>query len=401
MGLTVAQILLLAAGMPLLSFVLLIFFGRRMGYMAGAVGTLLIVVTLGLSVTASIEWVAKAEFNQRHYVEALAYPWITLPGVGAENPATPRVLANSVGSALVMGVLVDSLTVTMFVMVSLVASVVHLFSMAYMKEDPRYSRYFAYLGLFCFSMLGLVLANSLIQMFVFWELVGICSYLLIGFWFEKRGPALASKKAVLVNRVGDVSFLIGIGILLLHLGPASLTFFDGQGNAVLSSAVQTAVHQEMGGAEGLQGFARLLSPEGANYLTHNFGATFWGYNWLTWAGLCIFGGAMAKSAQFPLHVWLPDAMEGPTPVSALIHAATMVAAGVYLVARVFPILTMDARLVIAIIGCITLLAGALIALVQTDIKRVLAYSTISQLGYMMLFLGSGGWAMVFSLTAAL
>ncbi len=295
---------------------------------------------------------------------------------GGDDGSSP--VAPQSSPAISAGYLVDSLTITMFLTVTLIALLVHLFSIAYMASDERFSRYFAYLGLFCFSMLSLILSNSLVQLFVFWELVGICSYLLIGFWFERRGPATASLKAVIVNRVGDAAFLVGLGILMMHVGPNGLTLFDSEGSSLLVEGVRNSL--KMGSSE----FLYITTTGGG-------GAGFLGLHWLTWVGLCLFGGAAAKSAQFPLHVWLPDAMEGPSPISALIHAATMVAAGVYLVARIYPILTMDARLVIAVIGCVTLLMGALIALVQTDIKRVLAYSTISQIGYMMLFLGAGGY----------
>ena len=388
---TVSHILVYATLLPMLSFLLLIFFGKRIGKASGPIATVIIIGALGLSVFALIEWVGKPQFNDHHYVEASVFRWMPIASSPGETNMAPRSLTNVVGSAFVVGILVDSLAVMMFIVVTLVASVVHLFSVAYMAEDPRYPRFFAYLGLFCFSMLALIISNSLLQMFICWELVGVCSFLLIGFWFEKRGPAKASVKAMVVNRIGDAAFLIGLGILLSHLGATGLTLFDTSGHSVLAASVGNAVRHEVvvQGGTALEGISQLAASE--SFLMHNFGVTFLGLNWLTWAGICIFGGAVAKSAQFPLHVWLPDAIEGPTPVSALIHAATMVAAGVYLVARVYPILTMDARLVVSLIGCTTLLMGALIAIVQTDIKKVLAYSTISQLGYMILFLGAGGY----------
>ena len=247
---------------------------------------------------------------------------------------------------------IDSLTIVMFTMVTVVASAIFVYSIGYMHGDPRFPRFFTYLSLFGFSMLGLILSDSLLGLFIFWELVGLCSYFLIGFWYEKPSAANAAKKAFIVNRVGDFLFLIGIAIML---GTTGVVTLDG----VFSQVRQGA----------FAGHGALL----------------------TFAGICLFFGAVGKSAQFPLHVWLPDAMEGPTPVSALIHAATMVAAGVYLVGRIFPILTPTALLFIAYIGAITLIGSALIAIVMTDIKRVLAYSTISQLGYMILALGVGGW----------
>lgn len=256
------------------------------------------------------------------------------------------------------GIHVDNLTAIMLVVVTLVSSLIHLYSTGYMHGDPKYSRYFAYLALFSFSMLGLVLADSFFVIYCFWELVGLSSYLLIGFWFEKDSAANASKKAFITNRVGDVCMLAGILILFSTLGTFQFEeVFQGVADGHLSGGLLTA------------------------------------------AGILIFGGAVGKSAQFPLHVWLPDAMEGPTPVSALIHAATMVAAGIYLVGRVFVLFTADALLVIAYIGTITAFMAATIAMVQTDIKRVLAYSTISQLGYMLVGLGTGGYtAGLFHLT---
>jgi proton-translocating NADH-quinone oxidoreductase chain L len=263
-----------------------------------------------------------------------------------------------------IGIYVDSLTIAMFSMITLVATLVHVFSIGYMREDSRYPRFFTYLGLFCFSMLGLVIGGTILQLFIFWELVGLCSYLLIGFWYEKKSASNAAIKAFVTNRVGDFGFLIGFGILFYHLGNVTLPSLWG----ILGNA-------------GMLNEGTLPLPGGTTIT-----ATL-----LTVIGIGLFFGAVGKSAQFPLHVWLPDAMEGPTPVSALIHAATMVAAGVYLVGRIFPILTPDAKLFIAIIGCITLTMAALIALAQTDIKKVLAYSTLSQLGYMILAMGIGSW----------
>lgn len=248
------------------------------------------------------------------------------------------------------GIHIDNLTAIMLMVVTLVSSVIHLYSTGYMHGDPRYSRYFAYLALFSFSMLGLVLVDNFFGIYVFWELVGLSSYLLIGFWFERDSAANAGKKAFITNRVGDVGFFAGIMIIFTTLGVFNF------------EEVFTAV------ADG-----KLAG------------------GWLTAAGILLFMGAVGKSAQFPLHVWLPDAMEGPTPVSALIHAATMVAAGVYMVGRTFVLYTETALLVISYIGMITAFMAATIAIVQIDIKRVLAYSTISQLGYMMVGLGTGGY----------
>lgn len=243
----------------------------------------------------------------------------------------------------------DPLSLIMLLVVTGVGSVIHVYSLGYMRGDPGWSRYFACLSLFTFSMLGIVLANNFILMFIFWELVGVSSYLLIGFWFERPAAADAAKKAFLTNRLGDFGFMLGILIVWATLG--SIHF------ATLKETV-------------------LANPTALG-------------NVATLAGLLIFCGAVGKSAQFPLHVWLPDAMEGPTPVSALIHAATMVAAGVYMLCRVNFIFTPAALAVIAWVGGFTALLAALIATQQNDIKRVLAYSTISQLAYMMMAIGLG------------
>lgn len=251
-----------------------------------------------------------------------------------------------------LGVLVDPLTVSMLVVVTLVSLLVQIYSVGYMHDDPRFKRYYAYLSLFTFAMLGLVVSNNILQTLVCWEIMGVSSYLLIGFWFEKQSAAYAGRKAFITTRVGDLGFLIGVLLLFSHAGTFNFTqLSDHVQNGFLPATIAGA------------------------------------------AGLCLFWGAMGKSAQFPLHVWLPDAMEGPTPVSALIHAATMVAAGVFLVARnyfLFQALpwTLD---VVAAVGLFTAALAATMALVSTDIKQVLAFSTISQLGYMMLGLGVGGY----------
>lgn len=245
-----------------------------------------------------------------------------------------------------VGLLLDNMAVLMLVLVSVIALSVHIYSAAYMKGDPGIHRYWMYLSLFCFAMLGLVVADNLLLMYICWELVGFASYLLIGFWFTKDAAVQANKKAFIVNRIGDIGFLIGIGIVYSHLGTLDT------GTLVATPEV-------------------LPAP------------------WLTVAGLAFFLGAMAKSAQFPLHVWLPDAMEGPTSVSSLIHAATMVAAGVFLLARLFPVFNETVLLVIATTGAVTAFIAAYFALTQYDIKKILAFSTISQLGFMMVGIGIG------------
>ena len=260
-----------------------------------------------------------------------------------------------------LGFVLDPLAAAMLVMISLVSLCIFVFSVGYMADDKNFSRFFAYLSFFSGAMLGVVIANSLLLLFMFWELVGLASYLLIGFWIERPSAAAAAKKAFITTRIGDMGFFLGM--LWLYNRSGTLLFYDG-GRGCL---------------------------EGAGLALLGASATF--------IALLIFCGAVGKSGQFPLHVWLPDAMEGPTPVSALIHAATMVAAGVFLVARVYPLFSLGAingvtssLTVVVWIGVTTALMAALIAIAQADIKRILAYSTVSQLGLMMVSLGVGGVA---------
>jgi len=267
----------------------------------------------------------------------------------------PRRHGKNGAFALPMGIYIDPLTAVMLMVVCIVAALVQIYSLGYMHGDPRFARYYAYLSLFTFSMLGLVLAGTYILMFVFWELVGLTSYLLIGFWFEKKSAADAGKKAFITTKFGDLGFMLGLAILLFAVGTASL-------------------------------------PE-LNYMIANGQIPTGMMSLVVIAGILMFAGAVGKSAQFPLHVWLPDAMEGPTPVSALIHAATMVAAGVYLTARLMGVIMVSETMmyVVASIGAFTAFLAASIGLVQNDIKRVLAYSTVSQLGYMIMALGLAGY----------
>ncbi len=315
---------------PLISFTVLIFFGKRLGHKSAA-------VAIGASVlsfltAAPFIWGALQGQTYQH-----AFEWLQL----ADRPFP-------------FGLWIDSLSAMMLFVVTFVGSLIIIYSVGYMHEDPRFSRFFAYLSLFMAAMLSLVLSPNLIMFYMSWELVGLCSYLLIGFWFEKDSAAQASKKAFITTRIGDVAFFLGILLLFFTTGTLEL---------------------------------KNLNHEFLHHFAEHSRA-------LTLAGLLIFGGAVGKSAQFPLHVWLPDAMEGPTPVSALIHAATMVAAGVYLVARSFGLITSfpDSLTVIATIGTVTAFMAAFFGLTQTDIKRVLAYSTISQLGFMIAALGLKGYA---------
>jgi proton-translocating NADH-quinone oxidoreductase chain L len=324
---------------------------------------------------------------------------------------------------LSIGYYIDALTVGMFCMVSLIATCVHFYALGYMHDelhdftDPevtlsngeqltrpgRYHRFFQYLSLFSFSMLGVVIAGNMAMVFVFWELVGICSYFLIGFYIERHSASTAANKAFIVNRVGDFGMLIGMMALWSSLG--TFTFgdaHDAEGNVTehgVFSQLRTAENNyQLVPTDSMVAEQQRITPHGetasegepasADGPAEKNTAGQW---LLLIAGVGIFCGCVGKSAQFPLHVWLPDAMEGPTPVSALVHSATMVAAGVYLVGRFYPVFSPETLLVIAYIGCITLLIAATIAITAVDIKRVLAYSTISQLGYMMLSLGLGGW----------
>lgn len=345
---------------------------------------------------------------------------------------------------------IDTLTICMFCMVTLIATLIHFYAQGYMHEEEddevvdhevtledgshlkrpgRYHRFFQYLSLFCFSMLGLVLAGNVAMVFVFWELVGICSYFLIGFYIERKSASTAANKAFIVNRVGDFGMIIGLMIFWTGFGTLAFgDYKDASGHVVekgiFSIARPAENHHQLITPAGLvrlsarseireavqerraelreagleltatdrQQLIALKVSELRNDDPDDSSRPRYGYWLLIIGGLGIFCGCVGKSAQFPLHVWLPDAMEGPTPVSALVHSATMVAAGVYLVARFFPMFAPEVLLVIAILGVITLFMAATIAITATDIKRVLAYSTISQLGYMMMALGVGAWA---------
>ena len=265
-----------------------------------------------------------------------------------------------------IGFSIDRLTAVMLLLVTTVSSLVHIYTIGYMRGDPGYARFFSYIALFTFSMLMLVMADNLLQLFVFWEAVGLCSYLLIGHWYDRPTACAAATKAFLVNRVGDFGFMLGL--LLVWYSFGSLDYQE-----IFPRAHESAAD-----------VMNILGP---------FGGT-WDVSVLTLICLLLFTGAIGKSAQVPLHVWLPDAMEGPTPISALIHAATMVTAGVFMVARLAPLynLSPTAMTVVAITGGVTMVVGATIALTQTDIKRVVAYSTVSQLGYMIMACGLGAYA---------
>ncbi|MCE5313814.1 MAG: NADH-quinone oxidoreductase subunit L [Armatimonadota bacterium] len=329
--------------LPVVAFVLIIAFGRKLPGQGAYVAIFGMLSSLVMSAIVAAQWFLGAHEGPFSVV----VPWMP------------------VGNVIVdMGFSVDALTCVMLLVVTIVASMVMIYSTGYMHGDKRYPRYFAYLSLFSAAMLALVIANNILLMFMAWELVGLTSYLLIGFWFEKPSAMKAAKKAFLVTRVGDVGFMAGMMLLFIKTG--SFNLFGSHGVFENLDKLQALVH---------------VGP--------------WMIPLAGLAALLLFCGAVGKSAQFPLHVWLPDAMEGPTPVSALIHAATMVAAGVYLVARMYPVYLADASgvalHVVAYTGAFTALFAASIGIAQNDIKKVLAYSTVSQLGYMIMALGVFGY----------
>ncbi|MFM7839804.1 MAG: NADH-quinone oxidoreductase subunit L, partial [Chitinophagaceae bacterium] len=343
----VTQLTLAILALPFIGFVALGLWGKTVFRSAAG-----IVSTLLLSGAAVLSWVVAAHYFFPEGSAAATHPlqvlqrwsWLVLPN----------------GLTIEVGLLLDPAAVMMLIVVTGVSLLVHIFSMGYMKGESRYPTYFAYLSLFTFSMLGIVLSSNLFQIYMFWELVGLSSFLLISFYFYKPAALAASKKAFIVTRFADLGFLIGILILS----------FQGE-----SLDVPTL----------LQRFTDVQS----GFYAKAAATSFLGFSVLTWGLLLIFMGGAGKSAMFPLHIWLPDAMEGPTPVSALIHAATMVVAGVYLVARLFPLFSLDAVAMqaIALIGIFSAVLAAVIACTQSDLKRVLAYSTMSQIGFMMFSLG--------------
>ncbi len=468
---TIPSLLGLAWLTPLVSFVLILFFGPKMGHSgknAAWVATAAIVLSFVLSLVAASQWFmaypVKAVDHGAHHGEHVSRSSSSLfaaePDAGkgeahghgddghhgdAQHDASEHAGRSHVQALagdwytlyeggdlkLSIGWYVDALTVLMFLVVTFIASCIHVYATGYMHDElhdftdeevtldsgehlvrpGRFPRFFQALSIFCFSMLGIVIAGNLAMVFIFWELVGICSWFLIGFYFERKSASTAANKAFIVNRVGDFGMLIGLMALWGALG--TLHFADSESPGVhgetlsrpgLFSLVRPATNNhELQVPDGMVRFAAAdevaqisvvnrkdtsveVSSKIDGWREQGFG------RWLLFiAGAGIFCGCVGKSAQVPLFVWLPDAMEGPTPVSALVHSATMVAAGVYLVGRFFPVLSPDVLLVIAYVGAITLFVAATIALVANDIKRVLAYSTVSQLGYMMLALGVGGW----------
>ncbi len=332
------NLLLTAAFAPLVGAIVAGFFGRSIGRRGAHMVTILGVLVSFIASAIVLKQVALdgARFD------ATIYEWMVLGGLKME-----------------VGFLVDGLTAMMMVVVTFVSLMVHIYTIGYMEEDPGYQRFFAYISLFTFSMLMLVMSNNFLQLFFGWEAVGLVSYLLIGFWYKKPTAIFANMKAFIVNRVGDFGFILGIGLIVTYAGTLNYAEAFAQGGEL----------------------SRIVFP---------------GTDWMliTVACICLFIGAMGKSAQFPLHVWLPDSMEGPTPISALIHAATMVTAGIFMVARMSPLFELSdtALSFVLVIGAITALFMGFLGIIQNDIKRVVAYSTLSQLGYMTVALGASAYS---------
>ncbi|MCC7303762.1 MAG: NADH-quinone oxidoreductase subunit L [Bacteroidia bacterium] len=337
--------------LPMATFLITALGGKRIpASVSGALGT------VSMLVAAAHAWLAASHYFT-HFQTADAYPSLKVLEI-------PWLTFNE-SLRIDLGIILDPISAMMLVVVTTISLMVHVYSLGYMKGEERFTVYYSFLSLFSFSMLGLVVSSNLFQMYIFWELVGLSSFLLIGYYYDKPSAVAASKKAFIVTRFADLGFLAGILILSWYSG--SLDF-----------------------GEIISRMTDMNSP----CLASATGAGFIGASMLTWALVLIFIGGAGKSAMFPLHIWLPDAMEGPTPVSALIHAATMVVAGVYLVARLFPVYSMVpvALDIVAWTGAISAVIAAVIACTQTDIKRVLAYSTMSQIGYMMFALGVSGYA---------
>ena len=337
--------------LPLAGFLLLGLFGRTyFKNTSGVIGTTLLLISTVLALYTAYGYFfdyGKVDGVYQKLVP-LHYTWLEF----------------SKGVSIDIGILLDPISVMMLVVVTFVSLMVHIYSLAYMKGEERFSTYYAFLGLFTFSMLGLVISSNIFQIYIFWELVGVSSFLLIGYYYDKPSAVAACKKAFIVTRFADVGFLIGILILSFYAGTLDFNTLIQRLTSAGSTELRTAV-----------------------------AASFMGVSALTWGLVLVFIGGAGKSAMFPLHIWLPDAMEGPTPVSALIHAATMVVAGVFLVARLFPVFVMSppALQLVSYVGIVSALLAAVIACTQTDIKRVLAYSTMSQIGFMMFALGVSGY----------
>ena len=337
--------------LPIACFVFIALFGKTwFPKFCGILGTLTLLTSFLLATTVAYQYfMVFGKVNGAYQaITAFKFQWLQFaPGLSID-----------------MGLLLDPISVMMLLVVTFISLMVHIYSLGYMKGEERYATYYSFLSLFTFSMLGLVLSTNIFQIYIFWELVGVSSFLLIGFYYDRPSAVAAAKKAFIVTRFADLGFLIGILVLSFYSGTLDFQ------TLITKLTTHTAEHHQI------------------------VKATFLGFSALTWGLVLVFMGGAGKSAMFPLHIWLPDAMEGPTPVSALIHAATMVVAGVYLVARLFPVYSLScpsALHVVAYVGIFSSFFAAIIACTQTDIKRILAFSTMSQIGYMMLSLGVSGF----------
>jgi NADH-quinone oxidoreductase subunit L len=340
MRMDMQMLYLIVALAPLVGAIVAGLFGRLVGRTGAHVVTI-----AGVAVSFIASWLVFQDVRAGNTFNGTVYTWMVLGDLRFE-----------------VGFLIDALTAMMMLVVTFVSLMVHIYTIGYMRDDPGYQRFFSYISLFTFSMLMLVMSNNFLQLFFGWEAVGLVSYLLIGFWYTRETAIYANLKAFLVNRVGDFGFILGIGLVLAHFGTLDYATVFAQAPALANETI-----------------------------------TLWpGSPWslMTVIGILLFIGAMGKSAQFPLHVWLPDSMEGPTPISALIHAATMVTAGIFMVARMSPLYELSdvALSFIMVIGAITALFMGLLGIVQNDIKRVVAYSTLSQLGYMTVALGASAYS---------
>ncbi|HEX4329647.1 MAG TPA: NADH-quinone oxidoreductase subunit L, partial [Burkholderiales bacterium] len=347
---TLPQLLLVVALAPLAGAIIAGFFGTRFGgaFLGRTASHSVAILGVLVSFIVSCVVAQQAFETSGPLFNGALYTWTVADGVNFN-----------------VGFLIDHLTVTMMLVVTFVSLMVHIYTIGYMADDPGYNRFFSYISLFTFSMLMLVMSNNFLQLFFGWEAVGLVSYLLIGFWYTRPTAVYANLKAFLVNRVGDFGFLLGIGLVLAYFGSLDYAQVFYGNDALLHKLAETTIPNIPGDP-----------------------------TVLTAVCVCLFIGAMGKSAQVPLHVWLPDSMEGPTPISALIHAATMVTAGIFMVARMSPIfeLSQSALSFVMVIGATTALFTGLIGIVQNDIKRVIAYSTLSQLGYMTVALGVSAYS---------
>ncbi|HEY4328290.1 MAG TPA: proton-conducting transporter membrane subunit [Phycisphaerae bacterium] len=400
---TIIHMLLLAAALPLVGFLVLLVWGRRLGRngrACGAIGTSFAMGSFACSVTALVLW-ASIVGDKASYVDAFTYRWISIPnptpsipgtGVPLDSPLHQTVPIDGIS----VGCLIDSLTVTMFLVLTLINLLVHGFALGttgegtWAQDGDRRSRFFALLQFLNFAMLAMLLANSLVQLLIFWELLGVAAYFLLRYGQQALPDANTSRRLsarlpratgpgmrmFLMNAGGDAALIIGLGILVLHTQSlAGLSFFDAQGTSILSASVRATM--------GVQSSEFLFWPGDGGFLD---------MHWLTWMGICFLVAAFARMAQFPFQTWMHDAAEGPAPATALLLGTISLAAGTYLIARIYPIFTMDARFIAAVVGCVTLATAALVALVQSDIRKILAWSTVSQGGYILLFLGAGGYS---------